>query len=114
MENLFVPIIVNDSVNVTRNSLFCVSCKKFDNRDKSKFNGVDERILNKEKNTWHHPKDENETYNYSYDELYNISLRICVKLNKIAYEVLHNNRNIDDLINNIKLINLKSIQELLG
>ena len=47
MENLFVPIIVNDSVNVTRNSLFCVSCKKFDNRDKSKFNGVDERILNK-------------------------------------------------------------------
>ena len=74
----------------------------------------DERILNKEKNTWHHPKDENETYNYSYDELYNISLRICVKLNKIAYEVLHKNRNIDDLINNIKLINLKSIQELLG
>lgn len=47
MENLFVPIIVNDTVNVTRNSLFCVSCKKFDNRNKSKFNGVDERILNK-------------------------------------------------------------------
>jgi hypothetical protein len=73
----------------------------------------DERILNKGKNEWHHPKNNNEIYNYSYNELYNISLKISIKLHKIAYDVLHNNKNTNELVEKIKLINLKSIQELL-
>ncbi len=41
MENLFVPIIVNKSINITRSSLFCVKSKISNNRDISKFNGWD-------------------------------------------------------------------------
>jgi len=74
----------------------------------------DERILNLEKETWHHPNNINEKYNYSYEELYNIALKICVKLNKEAYQVLHGKEDLQNLINNIKLINLKNIQELLS
>jgi len=71
----------------------------------------DERILNKEKNFWQPPHNLDEKYNYSYADLYNISLKICVKLNNDAYKVLHNKMNLKDFINNIKLINLKNIEE---
>jgi len=73
----------------------------------------DKRILNNEKRSWHHPNNKNEIYNYSYDELYNIALKISVKLNDNAYQVLHNKKDLDEFISKIKLINLKNIQELL-
>ena len=78
------------------------------------FKEFDDRILNNDKILWHHPKNKKETYNYSFNELYNFSLNICLKLNTIAYEVLHNNRNIDDLINLIKIINIKNIQDIIN
>ena len=73
----------------------------------------DDRILNNNKLDWHHPKNKNEVYNYSLEELYNISLEIAVKLNTQAYKILHDEEQLDDLISNIKLINLKSILQLL-
>lgn len=76
-------------------------------------NNLDNRIYNKEKIIWHHPKNKNETYNYSFKELYNIAYEICIKLNNDAYKVIHNKKDLNELINNIKLIDLKNIQELL-
>lgn len=53
--------------------------------------------LNLEKNTWNHPCDINETYNYSFIELYRISIDKAVKtINKIN-DILDNNYNIDKI-----------------
>lgn len=73
----------------------------------------DERILNKNKEVWHHPSNNKEIYNYSYDELYNSAVKIAVTLNKDVYKVLNNKGNIDEFIEKIKLINIKNIQVLL-
>lgn len=73
----------------------------------------DERLLNSEKNIWNHPNNKEETYNYSFNELYNLAIEVCTKLNNDAYEVLNNRKDLEELINNIKSINLKNIQELL-
>jgi len=73
----------------------------------------DERLLNSEKNIWNHPNNKEETYNYSFNELYNLAIEVCTKLNNDAYEVLNNRKDLKELINNIKSINLKNIQELL-
>lgn len=79
---------------------------------KNTFNkDCDIRILNYDKNTWYRPNNKNETYNYSLEELYNISLNICVYLNKLAYQILNNEKNIEELISLINKINLKNIQE---
>lgn len=71
----------------------------------------DERLLNKEKLSWHHPNNKDEIYNYSLEELYNISLKISLKLNNLAYEILHNKKDTKELISLIKLINLKNISQ---
>ena len=76
-------------------------------------NSFDERLLNNKKNKWHHPNNINEIYNYSFEELYNIALKICIKLNNDAYKVLQNKKKINKLLNKIELIDLKNIQELL-
>jgi len=73
----------------------------------------DERLLNKEKNIWNKPNNKLEQYKYSYDELYNICLKICIKLNNNINYILKNNKEIDEIINMIKLIDLKNIQQLL-
>ncbi len=73
----------------------------------------DERILNKNKETWHHPKDITKEYNYSYEELYDYSIIICTKLNEMAYQVLHNKKDKDILVQLIKRISINNIQEFL-
>lgn len=73
----------------------------------------EDKILNKEKLIWHHPSNKHETYNYSLEELYNIALKISIKLNNDAYKVLNNKKDLNKLIDDIKLINLQNIQELL-
>lgn len=73
----------------------------------------DERLLNEEKHTWNHPNNMNETYNYSFYELYNLAIQVCKKLNTDAYKVLYSKKDINELISEIKAINLKNIQELL-
>lgn len=73
----------------------------------------DERLINSENQIWYHPNSSKETYNYSFNELINIALKISIKLNKDAYKVIHNKKDKEELINNIKLINLQNIQALL-
>ena len=70
----------------------------------------DESILNNDKNKWHHPKNEQEIYSYSYEELYDYCIIICTKLNNLAYKVLHMNEKPDLLIDLISKINIKNIQ----
>lgn len=72
------------------------------------------KLLNEEKNNWRYPDKEEDVYNYSLKELYNITLKICIKLNKLAYKVIHNKDNIDKLINFINEININNIPELLS
>ncbi len=73
----------------------------------------DKRILNEERNIWNHPKKKNEKYNYSFNELYNYSIDIAVKLNNIAYNIIHNNDNINKLISLIKIVDTNNIDKLL-
>ena len=78
------------------------------------FKDFDERVLNKGKKKWHHPKNEKEIYNYSFLELYDISLKIAIKLNNMAYEVLKNNLEIEELLKLIRKLNLQNIELLLS
>ena len=77
------------------------------------FKDFDERVLNSNKDSWHHPNNDQEIYNYSFMELYNIVLKICIKLNTIAYNILHNNLDINELLNLIKNLNLQNKKLLL-
>jgi hypothetical protein len=78
-----------------------------------RINMFDKRLLNIDKKEWNHPKNKSEKYNYSYEELYNYSLKICIKLNNIIYNIFHNNKNVNYLLNYIDKININNIQELL-
>lgn len=73
----------------------------------------DERILNKEKISWHHPNNENEKYNYSLEELFEITIKIAKKVNTEIYNVIHKNGDINKLYELIDSINLKSIGVIL-
>ena len=73
----------------------------------------DPRIINEDKNNWHNPKNKNELYNYSYNELYNYSLIIATKVNNLAYDVIHNNKDLEELIDLITLININNIPKFL-
>ena len=66
----------------------------------------DERILNNNKNIWKHRKKQ---YNYSFIELYNYTIDISIKLHKITYEILHNNKNIDEFIKLLNKVNIENI-----
>ena len=74
---------------------------------------INKKILNKEKHIWNHPKSKKEIYNYSCKELYNIALKISIKLSNEAYNVIHNNKSLEKFLELIKLIDLKNISELL-
>ena len=78
-----------------------------------KLKEFNEEILNKQKRKWLHPKNKEEKYNYSLEEIYNISLKICIKLNTLAYKVLHEKEDVNKLIDKIKLISLENISLLL-
>jgi hypothetical protein len=55
--------------------------------------------LNLEKNNWNHPLDENEIYNYSFIELYRISLDKALNIISNVNKVLYEKKNIDTLNN---------------
>ena len=74
---------------------------------------IDLNILNEEKNKWPHPHNKKEIYDYSFQELYDLSLGIATKLNNLAYQVLNDNASIEELITLINKINLKNISEFL-
>lgn len=74
---------------------------------------VDVRILNSDKDIWHHANNKEETYNYSLEELYNYCVIISTKLNKLAYKVLNNDYDLNELISLINKVSLKNIQEFL-
>ena len=76
-------------------------------------NDNNDELMNPCNKKWHHPRDKKEIYNYSFEELYNISLNICVKSNTIIYNILNNNKDINELIKLIKMIDIKNISELL-
>ena len=92
--------------------LFSLSKFKF-HENTFRINMFDNRLLNKDNNEWNHPKNKSENYNYGYEELYNYTLKICIKLNSIIYDIFHNNKDINILLNYIDKINIKNIRELL-
>ena len=72
---------------------------------------IDVRILNNEKLTWYNPKSKDETYSYSFEELYQFTQDICIYLCNNAYEVLNNKLDIEDFIKLINSINLNNLEE---
>ncbi len=70
----------------------------------------DQRILNEDKNEWNRGK---EKYNYSMPEIYEYSLQICINLNNLAYEIIHNQKDIEPLLEKIRKISLKNMPLLL-
>ena len=70
----------------------------------------DNNILNAEHKPWLF---EDNTYNYSLTDLYNAGIKIATKLNNLAFQVLHNQKEITELITLISKIHVKNIQELL-
>ena len=75
--------------------------------------GFRKELLNREKNNWHHPRDDKEIYNYSLKELHDMAYKIALKLNKLAYQVINDKKDIQEFINIIQLLDIKNIQELL-
>ena len=72
----------------------------------------DERLLNKEHNKWKHPK-KDEEYTYSLEDLFKITIDLCIKMNTLAYDVLHNKKDLEEFLKLIRLIELKNISILL-
>ncbi len=64
---------------------------------------ADYRVLNTDRND----------FKYSFQELYDISFKVALKLNKLAYAILNSEKDINDLLKIIKLIDIKNIPELL-
>ncbi len=87
-----------------------------------KYNGISYYIhqkeklyyLNLEKNKWNHPIDENEIYNFSFIELYRISIEKTIKIIDQVNEVLYNKKDIsmlDDVFLNLSYITGKHWEE---
>jgi len=93
---------------------FFINSKSFKLHKNTFTKNVDLRILNLQKNSWNNPKDKSEVHNYSIIELYNYSLKICLKLNKEAYKVLNNKKDIQDFIKLLNKIELKNIEQFLS
>ena len=72
-----------------------------------------EELLNREKNNWYHPRNKDEIYNYSLEELHDIAFKIALKLNKLAYQVINDKKDIQKFIKLIKILDIKNIPELL-
>ena len=66
----------------------------------------DNNILNNEHNKWHYPDRKEKIYKYSFLELYDISFKKCVKLNKLAYLVIHDKEDINKLLEEIENISI--------
>lgn len=93
---------------------FLLPLKKFIlNENTFYIKSINDNIYNHNKEIWYHPNNRSETYNYSYEELYEIAYKICIKLNNEAYKILHTKKDINNIIDKIKLINLKNIPKLL-
>ena len=75
--------------------------------------GFKEELLNREKNNWYNPRNKDEIYNYSLEDLHTLAYKIALKLNKIAYQVINNKKDIQEFIKLIKLLDIKNRQELL-
>lgn len=71
---------------------------------------VDLNILNNQKYNWHNPKNKNEIYDFSFEELYIYTRKVCIKLCNDAYKVLKNKLELDNFISSINQINLKNIR----
>ncbi|MBR1413401.1 MAG: zinc dependent phospholipase C family protein [Bacilli bacterium] len=50
--------------------------------------------LNNEHNIWYHPSIKSISYNYSFDDLFDISLKKCIKIINAVNKVLFNNKDI--------------------
>ncbi len=70
-------------------------------------------ILNLEKMSWNNPKNKKEEYNYSLLELYDISLKLAIKFNNLAFEILNGTKNIKSFTKLIEKVEIKNIQQLL-
>jgi len=53
--------------------------------------------LNEERKEWNHPCDLNEKYNYSFDDLINISEKKCLEIINKCHECIFNNKDINKL-----------------
>ena len=58
-----------------------------------------EDYLNNDHKTWNHPCTKEETYNYSFADLFNLCLDKCLKVINAIYDVLYENKDISSLIN---------------
>ena len=54
--------------------------------------------LNTEKKEWNHPCLPNLKYNYSFEELYNMSINKTVKIIRVINKVLYENKDINDIL----------------
>ncbi len=58
---------------------------------------INMNFLNLEHKTWNHPCFKDETYNYSFDDLLNISLEKCKKIINGISKVLYENKDVQSL-----------------
>ena len=70
---------------------------------------VDLRILNNDKLEWNNSKNKNEIYNYSFYELYNKARALAIKLNKEAYKILQEEKDLTEFLKEINNIDIKNI-----
>ena len=60
----------------------------------------DKSFLNEEHNNWYNPANKKLCYNYSFDELFEISIKKCLKIIRAVHNTLTNNESIEFLIDN--------------
>lgn len=74
---------------ITRRKLGCLSAYS------THINDINEKFLNLDHKVWNHPSFQDKTYNYSFDDLLEISLKKCLKIIEVVNGVLYKNNDIE-------------------
>lgn len=74
---------------ITRRRFGCLSAYS------THINDINENFLNLDHKVWNHPSFQDKTYNYSFDDLLEISLKKCLKIIEVVNGVLYKNNDIE-------------------
>lgn len=96
-------LVVNDYLGIKKaiyNSIDFITNKAFGNLAAYSTYRLhpDRSLLNEEHFEWNHPSIKNKTYSYSYDDLFNISLKKAVNIINELYKVLYEDKDLEKIL----------------
>ena len=60
-------------------------------------NKIEKTFLNEDRQTWHHPSNKEITYNYSFEDLFNLSLKKTISIIEDVNQYLYDRKDLEEL-----------------